>query len=124
MLPRAPPEGSAFGPLQADEVSFCDKAGLQALPILTQIWEAAQVHTALHFRRPPPPPEPVLPKPTHVPWSGRPASPQLLPPLIVVQVREEHVLGDGLGQRRHGLVVLGDDLRGGQAKSDLRHPRA
>ena len=42
----------------------------------------------------------------------------------VVQVREEHVLGDGLGQRRHGLVVLRDDLRGGQAQSDQWRPRA
>ena len=62
--------------------------------------------------------EPVLPK-----LAFR-QHPQLLPPLVVVQVREEHVLGDGLGQRRHGLIVLGDDLRGGQVKSDRQHPRA
>ena len=54
-FPPAAPGDSAFGPLQADKASFCDKAGLQALPILTQIWEAAQVQTALHFWRPPPP---------------------------------------------------------------------
>lgn len=41
-----------------------------------------------------------------------PASPWVLPSLIVIQVSKQHVLGDGLGQRRHGLVVLGDDLQG------------
>lgn len=33
-----------------------------------------------------------------------------VPSLIVVQVSEQHVLGDGLGQGSHGLVVLWDDL--------------
>lgn len=33
-----------------------------------------------------------------------------LPPLVVIQVGEEHVLGNGLSQRRHGLIVLGNDL--------------
>jgi hypothetical protein len=33
-----------------------------------------------------------------------------VPPLIVIQVREEHVLLDGFGQRRHGFVVFGNDL--------------
>ena len=49
------PRRQCVWPPQADEVSFCDKAGLQPLPILTQIWEAAQVQMALRFWRPPPP---------------------------------------------------------------------
>lgn len=38
-------------------------------------------------------------------------NPRFLPSLVVVQVSKQHVLGDGSGQRRHGLVVLGDDLQ-------------
>lgn len=58
--------------------------------------------------------------PEHCGQEGQPVLPQpplLLPPLIVVQVSKQHVLGDGLGQRCHGLVVLGDDLRGRESQA-------
>lgn len=38
----------------------------------------------------------------------------LLPSLVVVQMSKQHIPGDGFGQRSHGLVVLGNDLRGSQ----------
>jgi hypothetical protein len=34
-------------------------------------------------------------------------------------VCKEHILGDGFGQRCHGLVVFGDDLWGYQRTSDV-----
>lgn len=50
---------------------------------------------------------------------GPPAPSRLLPSLVVVQVSKQHVLGDGPGQRRHGLIVLGDDLWGKPTKVRL-----
>lgn len=41
-----------------------------------------------------------------------PPSHGFLPSLVVIQVSKQHIFGDGFGQRRHGLVVLGDDLQG------------
>lgn len=48
---------------------------------------------------------------TQWPRGQRTASASFVPSLVVVQVSEQHVLGDGLGQGGHGLVVLRDDLQ-------------
>lgn len=52
-------------------------------------------------------------------WIPALSPPGFLPSLVVIQVSKQHILGDGFGKRRHGLVVLGDDLQGKPAKVRL-----